>query len=209
VAAVTATVTNKALTNNVATLTMASAAAFAVGETVVVTGVDATFNGTYVITAKTGTTISYAKTAADVTSAAATGTITASSPASGAYTINVSPTAGAPRSLPPEGMAASTAVSTNGGAFDPGEHNVAEVVDYAQAHPDEAAALYDAEVAGKNRTTLLGQLEALMPYDPGRYTVADVVAYAQANPDQVPDIIAAEEAGKNRTTLLNQLHALA
>jgi hypothetical protein len=72
---ITATITNKALTSNVATLTAANHG-FAVGFQVVVTGVDATFNGTYTITAVTTNTFSYAKTASNVTSTAATGTAT-------------------------------------------------------------------------------------------------------------------------------------
>jgi hypothetical protein len=51
----------------VATLT-ATAHGFAVGMTVEVSGVDATFNGTYTITAVTANTFSYAKTASNVTS---------------------------------------------------------------------------------------------------------------------------------------------
>jgi hypothetical protein len=71
----TFTVTNKALTSNVATLTTASAHGFTTGQSVVVSSVDATFNGTYTIAATpTTTTFTYAKTAADVTSQAATGT---------------------------------------------------------------------------------------------------------------------------------------
>jgi len=67
-------VTNKALTTNVATLTTASNHGLAVGDTVTVTGVDATFNGTYTTTTGTaGKTINYAKTATDVTSVATTG----------------------------------------------------------------------------------------------------------------------------------------
>jgi len=73
---ITATVTNKALTSNVATLTTSAAHGLAVGMEIDVTGVDATFNGTYEITAVTSTTLSYAKTAGDVTSTAATGTVT-------------------------------------------------------------------------------------------------------------------------------------
>lgn len=68
------TVTNKALTSNVATLTIGTHTVL-VGDTVVVTGVDATFNGTYVVTAVAATTISYALTHADVVSAAATGNV--------------------------------------------------------------------------------------------------------------------------------------
>jgi hypothetical protein len=72
----TETVTNKELTNNVATLTI-GANDFRVGMPVTVTGVDATFNGTYTITARTSTTFSYAKTASNVTSTAASGTAVA------------------------------------------------------------------------------------------------------------------------------------
>lgn len=73
----TATVTNKALTSNVATLTV-GATDFIVGDTVVValSPADATFDGTYAITAVTSTTISYAKTASNVASTASAGTAT-------------------------------------------------------------------------------------------------------------------------------------
>ena len=66
----TYSVSNKALTSNVATLTTSIAHNFNVGNSITVTGVDATFNGTYVVTATTSTTISYAKTATNVTSVA-------------------------------------------------------------------------------------------------------------------------------------------
>jgi hypothetical protein len=73
----TATVNNKALTSNVATLTTAAAHNFLVGDRITVAGVDATFNGTYALTAVTSTTFSYAKTASNVTSAAVSPTGTA------------------------------------------------------------------------------------------------------------------------------------
>lgn len=74
----TATVNNKALTSNVATLTTAAAHNFLVGDRITVAGVDATFNGTYAITAvPSSTTFSYAKTASNVTSAAVSPTGTA------------------------------------------------------------------------------------------------------------------------------------
>jgi hypothetical protein len=72
----TSTVTTKALTSNVATLTLSAAHNFAVGEQVTVSGVDATFDGTWTITAATSTTISYACVAANVGSTADTGTVT-------------------------------------------------------------------------------------------------------------------------------------
>lgn len=67
----TKTVTNKALTSNIATLTTGAAHGFEVGQSVTVSSVDATFNGTYTITAvPTPTTFRYAKTAGDVASTA-------------------------------------------------------------------------------------------------------------------------------------------
>jgi hypothetical protein len=67
----TKTITNKALTSNVATLTTGTAHGFEVGQSVTVSSVDATFNGTYTITAvPSTTTFRYAKTATDVTSTA-------------------------------------------------------------------------------------------------------------------------------------------
>lgn len=76
-AVVAATVTNKALTSNVATLTTSASHGLTVGQVVVVAGVDATFNGTYVVASvPTGTTFTYALTHADVSSTAATGTAT-------------------------------------------------------------------------------------------------------------------------------------
>jgi len=66
-----ASVNNKALTSNVATLTTVASHTFLAGDVVTITGIDATFNGTYnIIAVPTATTFTYAKTAANVTSAA-------------------------------------------------------------------------------------------------------------------------------------------
>jgi hypothetical protein len=65
-------VTSKAIASNVATLTLEASHGFASGETVTVAGVDATFNGTYVLTAVTSRTISYSKTASDAAAVAVT-----------------------------------------------------------------------------------------------------------------------------------------
>jgi hypothetical protein len=92
--------------------------------------------------------------------------------------------------------------------YDPSVHTVAEVQEYVDSHPDELEAVYDAEVAEKNRSTLVIWLEERLPYDPGSYTVQEVVDYAITNPEQVDDLIAAEKAGKNRSTLITQLEAL-
>jgi len=71
----TLTVTDKSLTSNVATLTTSVAHGLTVGNVVSVSGVDATFDGTYTLSAVTSTTLSYAKTAANVTLAKSGGSI--------------------------------------------------------------------------------------------------------------------------------------
>jgi hypothetical protein len=79
VSTITKTVSNKALTSNVATLTTSATHGFAVGDIAVVTGVDATFNGTHYITGvPTTTTFTFAKTNANVTSAVAAGSVSVS-----------------------------------------------------------------------------------------------------------------------------------
>ena len=70
------TITTKSLTSNVATLTTSTTHAMTVGTIVFVSGVDATFNGIYTVTAITTNTFSYALTAANVNSTSATGTAT-------------------------------------------------------------------------------------------------------------------------------------
>jgi hypothetical protein len=89
-----AAVSNKALTNNVVTLTTSAAHGFTAGDSVVVAGVDATFNGTYTVaSAPTTVTFTYAKTASNVVSAAVSpaGSATVANPinepaADGSYT---------------------------------------------------------------------------------------------------------------------------
>jgi hypothetical protein len=71
VSAIVKTVTTKALTNNVATLTTGTNHTYRIGDVVVVSSVDATFNGTYsIIDVPTVTTFTYAKTASNVASTA-------------------------------------------------------------------------------------------------------------------------------------------
>jgi N4-gp56 family major capsid protein len=73
-------VSNKALTSNVATLTTSAAHGFEVGDTVLIAGVDSTFNGTYTIASvPSSTTFTYALTASNVASAAVSPVGTASS----------------------------------------------------------------------------------------------------------------------------------
>jgi hypothetical protein len=69
--AITVSISNKALTSNVATLTTSAAHGLSVGMQITITGVDATFNGEYRITGvPTTTTFTYAKTATNVASTA-------------------------------------------------------------------------------------------------------------------------------------------
>jgi hypothetical protein len=73
----TPTVTNKALTDDVATLTTSAAHGLLAGDQIVVSGVDSTFNGTYaIIDVPTTVTLTYAKTNTNVVSTAASGTVT-------------------------------------------------------------------------------------------------------------------------------------
>ena len=68
-------VTSKALTSNVATLTITANHLISVGSSITVAGVDSTFNGTFTVTAVTSTTVSYAVTAANVSATACSGTV--------------------------------------------------------------------------------------------------------------------------------------
>jgi hypothetical protein len=69
--AITVSISNKALTTNVATLTTSAVHGLSVGMQITISGVDATFNGEYRITGvPTTTTFTYAKTATNVPSAA-------------------------------------------------------------------------------------------------------------------------------------------
>jgi len=68
---ITVSISNKALTSNIATLTTPEAHGLTVGMTITITSVDATFNGEYrITTVPTTTTFTYAKTASNVTSTA-------------------------------------------------------------------------------------------------------------------------------------------
>jgi hypothetical protein len=66
-------VVNRQLVGNVATITTRNAHGILLGENVVVSGIDATFNGTYVVTSiPSATTFTYAKTSPNVAAAAVT-----------------------------------------------------------------------------------------------------------------------------------------
>jgi len=63
-------ISNKQLTSYVATLTTTATHNVKVGQTILVSGVDSTFNGSFIVTAAGSTTISYALTANNVSSTA-------------------------------------------------------------------------------------------------------------------------------------------
>lgn len=72
----TKTISNKALTSNFATITTSTAHGFVAGDAVTITGVDATFNGTYFIkSVPSATTFKFYKNAANVGSIAASGSV--------------------------------------------------------------------------------------------------------------------------------------
>lgn len=76
-------ISNVALTSNVATITTSAAHGYSTGDSVTVDASNNVFDGTYVITGTpTDTTFTYAKTNADIPSAAATGTVIAAAYAS-------------------------------------------------------------------------------------------------------------------------------
>jgi hypothetical protein len=73
----TPTVSNKALTSDIATLTTSTAHGLLAGDQIVVSGVDSTFNGTFtILSVPTTVTLTYSKTNTNVASAAASGTVT-------------------------------------------------------------------------------------------------------------------------------------
>ena len=70
----TKTISNRALTGNFATITTSTAHGFVAGDAVTITGLNATFNGTYFIkSVPSATTFKFSKNAANVGSAAASG----------------------------------------------------------------------------------------------------------------------------------------
>lgn len=79
-------------------------------------------------------------------------------PAGGTYTVNVTATAGTPRSVEQQAVEPQAVE----GPFDPGDHTVAEVEAYVDEHPEEADRILDLEEEGKNRTTLVTFLEGVL-----------------------------------------------
>lgn len=85
-----ATVTSRNRNNNVATITTSANHGFIIGQQVVVSGVSASFNGTYIIDAiPAANKFSYAQVAANVTETASTGTATVAIPNPGTTTLTL------------------------------------------------------------------------------------------------------------------------
>jgi len=72
----TLTISNVALTTNLATITLSAAHTMLMGEVVTVGCSNPLVNGTFTITAVTSTTFSYSSTQSNIASASATGTVT-------------------------------------------------------------------------------------------------------------------------------------
>lgn len=86
-------ITNKQLTDNVATITTSTPHGLYVDSDVVIAGVDATFNGAYpILQIPSETTLQYNKTAANVASTASSGTVTSTTDDRISVTIGYSDT---------------------------------------------------------------------------------------------------------------------
>lgn len=84
----TKTVTSRNRTLNVSTLTLSTNHDYIIGQQVVITGVSASFNGTFIVTAiPAANKVSYAQTSTTINETASTGTITTSRPNPGTTTL--------------------------------------------------------------------------------------------------------------------------
>lgn len=88
-----ASVTTKSLSASVATLFTSDNHRITAGQSITVENVDATFNGTYIVTSASANVVQYRKNAANVTSTSASGTISYLDRAfNGTYTVVADPT---------------------------------------------------------------------------------------------------------------------
>jgi len=75
ITAATYNATVKEITSSVGILTVGSGHGFTVGDTIIIAGVDATFNGTRIVTDITATQVKFALSAADLATTASSGTV--------------------------------------------------------------------------------------------------------------------------------------
>lgn len=90
--------------------------------------------------------------------------------------------------------------------FDPAEHTVAEVKDYVEAHPEQAAEILEKEETGENRSTLVSAIEdSAEAFHPSNATVVEVNEYLDAceDEDEIARILDEERHDKNRKGILD------
>jgi Flp pilus assembly protein TadG len=139
-------VSRKSLTNNVATITTAATHQINVGDSVVVSGVDAVFNGTWTVTAVKRTTFSYDVVARDVKGVQSSGTV--------AYSTTTTTTA------TPPGSVVCDYTTNQGCGPDP-------LVDNANiGNSDEVQACRNFKYVA-DRAKALGIVIAMISYNPG------------------------------------------
>ena len=72
--------------------------------------------------------------------------------------------------------------------FDPSDHNLDEVHAHLEKNPSEAQAVLDAEKAGKNRSTLVSELEEQLKSVPQPVESAPVEAGLSATPTKTDKV---------------------
>ena len=151
-----ATITNKALTSNIATLTTSSAHGFDNGSLVTIKGVDALFDGTYqVIAAPTTTTFNYVKIADNVTSTSVASSYSTSAIARVPFAIKAEQAGGTTLSTKTKIKLATVSVPGNNAAAIP----TANVTDYRQYVTGLGGVhLYDTQSSGVGPTGSDGRL---------------------------------------------------
>lgn len=92
--------------------------------------------------------------------------------------------------------------------FDPKDHKVAEVLEYAEEHPEVAEDLLEQEAEGKDRITLeKGLQEIVDTFNPEEHTVVEVLEYltGDISEEESDRVIKLEREGKARKGILEDL----
>jgi hypothetical protein len=187
VSAKSRTIKSRSLTGNVATITTTGIHGAIIGETVTISGIDSTFNGSYVITSiPSNNTFTYAKTEANVPSAVTTGAfVELESAASAEETLSTPGTAFVAGNLPSAAtLGASPLATVSGGVtrrgapgivikkndvqFTPGLTSATAVrtPDILEINTKEKEVSYNGELEGaRNRIDVLADFIELAPGD--------------------------------------------